>query len=285
MPKTAKVYEQKLFRRVVGLAQNGCISSNVLNKYFINYIHEILPEFQAQFIKEHEILINKSQRILNYLKLALFLCFTFALIFMAAPMNLLARIELFFILLILVLIVYGYVHVGYSITSMVKVIVLSAVPISIMTFITFPSMILSLKTLNVIDFSLYFLCIAMFIIDYFLLSRLRFYTPYGAQLATSIEAFRRSFSIMTKDRIDVHIKENPEYIYDIMAYSFVLNLSSRWKKYQRFIGISSMTLDQISSANTRRYYGRYYRNVMALSFSKMHISRNDDNTCATSNPI
>lgn len=61
-------------------------------------------------------------------------------------------------------------------------------------------------------------------------------TPYGTEILGRILGFRNFLATAELDRLEAMVNENPQYFYEILPYTYVLDLSDKWMK--RFEGIA-----------------------------------------------
>ena len=55
-------------------------------------------------------------------------------------------------------------------------------------------------------------------------------TPYGTDILGKIRGFRTFLDTADKDRLEAMVNEDPQYFYDILPYTYVLDLSDKWMK-------------------------------------------------------
>lgn len=54
------------------------------------------------------------------------------------------------------------------------------------------------------------------------------YTDEGRNLVTKIEGFKEFLTYAEKDRIEMLVHENPQYFYDILPYTYALDITNVW---------------------------------------------------------
>ena len=85
-------------------------------------------------------------------------------------------------------------------------------------------------------------------------------TKYGEKIATQIRCFRQFLISVEKPRLEALVNENPYYFYDILPYTYVLNVSKKWIK--KFEDISKPKLDMGTfNYNSDSSYYNFYKNV------------------------
>lgn len=55
-------------------------------------------------------------------------------------------------------------------------------------------------------------------------------TPYGNKLLGELGGFKRFLETAERDRLEAMVAENPQYFYDILPYTYVLDVSDVWMK-------------------------------------------------------
>ncbi len=72
----------------------------------------------------------------------------------------------------------------------------------------------------------YITCAILVFFSAFLTKR----TPYGTEILGRIRGFKRFLETAEKERLEMLVKENPDYFYEILPYTYVLNVSDKWVK-------------------------------------------------------
>ena len=58
-------------------------------------------------------------------------------------------------------------------------------------------------------------------------------TEYGEMISARIKGFRDFLITAEKDKLEALVEQNPHYFYDILPYTYVLNISKKWiKKFE-----------------------------------------------------
>ena len=69
--------------------------------------------------------------------------------------------------------------------------------------------------------------IAIFISGFFVIIMNR-KTSYGEMITAKILGFRNYLNTAEKSKLEALVLENPNYFYDILPYTYVLNISKKW---------------------------------------------------------
>lgn len=72
----------------------------------------------------------------------------------------------------------------------------------------------------------YITCAILVFFSAFLTKR----TPYGTEILGRIRGFKRFLETAEKERLEMLVEENPDYFYEILPYTYVLNVSDKWVK-------------------------------------------------------
>ena len=79
-------------------------------------------------------------------------------------------------------------------------------------------------------YSLSFLCI---FINLFFTIFMKRKTEYGEYITARVKGFRNFLLTAEKSRLEALVAENPRYFYDILPYTYVMNISKKWiKKFE-----------------------------------------------------
>lgn len=73
-------------------------------------------------------------------------------------------------------------------------------------------------------------------------------TEYGTEILGKILGFRNFLETAEKERLEMLVSENPQYFYDILPYTYVLDISKKWM--QKFESIAVEAPDWYGSAHT-----------------------------------
>jgi len=79
-------------------------------------------------------------------------------------------------------------------------------------------------------YALSFTCVA---INIYLTMIMRRKTKYGEEITAKVEGFKHFLETVEKDKLEALVSENPNYFYNILPYTYVLNISKKWiKKFE-----------------------------------------------------
>lgn len=97
-------------------------------------------------------------------------------------------------------------------------------------------------------------------------------TPYGNEMLGKILGFKNFLEIAEKDKLEAMVNENPNYFYDILPYTYVLGVSSKW--ISKFETISLKSPDWYDSPDEFNMvaFSSFMNNTMASAQSAMTSS-------------
>ena len=80
---------------------------------------------------------------------------------------------------------------------------------------------------------MYYIAFGCVILDYILAVIMDKKTKYGETISAKVKGFRDFLDTAEKEKLEALVLDNPHYFYDILPYTYVLNLSKKWiEKFQ-----------------------------------------------------
>lgn len=79
-------------------------------------------------------------------------------------------------------------------------------------------------------------------------------TKYGEEIIARIQGFKDFLEKVEKPKLEQMVLENPTYFYDILPYTYVLNISKKWIEKFEDIQIPKMDMGNFDYNNDRSYY-------------------------------
>lgn len=76
--------------------------------------------------------------------------------------------------------------------------------------------------------SLYYMSFACIFVDLFFAFIMGRKTEYGEYISARIKGFRDFLVTAEKEKLESLVEQNPHYFYDILPYTYVLNISKKW---------------------------------------------------------
>ena len=96
-------------------------------------------------------------------------------------------------------------------------------------------------------------------------------TPYGTEILGRILGFRNFLITAEKDKLEALVEENPEYFYDILPYTYVLDVSSKWMK--KFESLTMSAPNWYSSEDDRAFdyimFSHFMSSTMSTAMTSM----------------
>lgn len=82
-------------------------------------------------------------------------------------------------------------------------------------------------------------------------------TDYGEEIIAQIYGFRDFLIKVEKPKLEELVSQNPQYFYDILPYTYVLNVSKTWIKKFEDIPMPEMDMGSFNYSSDRSYYSIY----------------------------
>lgn len=90
------------------------------------------------------------------------------------------------------------------------------------------------NNLYIVTYIIGIICIAILLIIFRIMPKR---TPLGIELLGKIKGFRRFLETAEKEQLEKLVEDNPEYFYNILPYTYALEISTVWMKKFRTIGL------------------------------------------------
>lgn len=117
-------------------------------------------------------------------------------------------------------------RIAHIISLIVLRIVFVAIPwVYVMEFVLFS------ETIYIYAYIIGYICIIiMLLFRIFMIKR----TPFANEILGKIRGFKRFLRVAKKSKLEALVMENPTYFYDILPYTYVLDVSDKWiKKFEK----------------------------------------------------
>ena len=75
---------------------------------------------------------------------------------------------------------------------------------------------------------IYFIAFVANIITYIFAKLMKRKNSYGEQITAKINGFKNYIELAEKNQIEMLVEQNPDYFYNILPYTYVLNISKKW---------------------------------------------------------
>ena len=103
-------------------------------------------------------------------------------------------------------------------------------------------------------YKLNFVCI---LINFFFTIFMTRKTEYGEKITAQILGFRNFLVTVEKEKLEMLVSENPNYFYNILPYTYVLNVSKKWIKKFEKIPMPNLDMGNFDYSNDWAYYSLY----------------------------
>lgn len=150
-------------------------------------------------------------------------------------------------------------------------------PITIIFLVSFLPIIIIL-----IDEKLYLLGIILNILCIMIMSiyvkKMPKRTLYGNQMLGKIKGFKNFLETVEKDKIEAMVSENPNYFYDILPYTYVLDISDKW--ISKFENIALKEAEWYKGTNINTLMTSTMNNVTRVMTSSKSTNRSTGSSSA-----
>ena len=79
-------------------------------------------------------------------------------------------------------------------------------------------------------------------------------TEYGEKIKAQVKGFRKFLMTVEKPKLEALVEENPHYFYDILPYTYALNISKKWIKEFENISIPRLDMGSFDFSSDFAYY-------------------------------
>lgn len=105
-----------------------------------------------------------------------------------------------------------------------------------------------------IMYNLSFMCI---LINAFFTIIMKRKTEYGEKISSQIEGFRNFLITAEKSKLEALVEENPNYFYNILPYTYALNVSKKWIKKFEDIPVPDVDMGNFDYSSDLAYHELY----------------------------
>ncbi len=104
---------------------------------------------------------------------------------------------------------------------------------------------------------LYYLAFLCNFINLFFTIFMKRKTEYGEYITARIKGFRNFLMIAEKERLEALVSQNPNYFYDILPYTYAMNISKKWIKKFEDIPMPEVDMGTFDYGSDLAYYSLY----------------------------
>ena len=102
-------------------------------------------------------------------------------------------------------------------------------------------------------------------------------TTYGVEILGKVKGFKTFLETAEKDKLEALVEQDPSYFYNILPYTYVLGVSSKWMKKFESITVEPPTWYYSSDPFTYMAFNHFMNDTMA-SARQVMTSRPNDNS-------
>ncbi len=104
---------------------------------------------------------------------------------------------------------------------------------------------------------LYYLSFVCNLINLFFTLFMKRKTEYGEYITARVKGFRHFLVTAEKPRLEALVAENPNYFYNILPYTYAMNISKKWIKKFENIPVPEMDMGTFNYGSDYSYYSLY----------------------------
>lgn len=104
---------------------------------------------------------------------------------------------------------------------------------------------------------LYVLSFSCIIVNIFFTVFMKRKTKYGEKITAQIQGFRHFLITAEKSKLEALVAENPHYFYNILPYTYVLDISKKWIKKFEKIPKPELDMGNFNYSRDSSYYNLY----------------------------
>ena len=82
-------------------------------------------------------------------------------------------------------------------------------------------------------------------------------TEYGELITARVKGFRHFLIVAEKERLEALVSENPNYFYNILPYTYAMNISKKWIKKFENIPMPELDMGTFNYSSDYSYYSLY----------------------------
>ena len=82
-------------------------------------------------------------------------------------------------------------------------------------------------------------------------------TEYGELISARVKGFRHFLITAEKEKLEELVSENHNYFYNILPYTYVMNISKKWIKKFENIPMPEMNMGSFNYTSDSSYYALY----------------------------
>ncbi len=127
-------------------------------------------------------------------------------------------------------------------------------------------------------YTLSFLCI---FVNLFFIIFMKRKTEYGELINARVKGFRHFLETVEKPRLESLVAENPNYFYDILPYTYAMNISKKWIKKFEDIPIPKVDIGSFDYGSDAFYSSFYHSIYHPAPVHDTSSSNNNSSGCSS----
>lgn len=104
---------------------------------------------------------------------------------------------------------------------------------------------------------LYTLCFLCVFVNLFFTIFMKRKTEYGELITARVRGFRHFLITAEKPKLEALVAENPQYFYNILPYTYAMNISKTWIRKFENIPVPEMNMGSFDFSSSSSYYSIY----------------------------
>jgi uncharacterized membrane protein len=129
------------------------------------------------------------------------------------------------------------------------------------------------NTMYMVMFIIGLICVAVLILFAKIMPKR---TPYGTEMLGKLRGFKRFLETAEKPQLEVLVKENPEYFYNVLPYTYALGVSDVWMKQFETIAMKAPDWYDCQGPFDMHEFNHFMSHTMASAQSAMTSSPSSD---------
>ncbi len=122
---------------------------------------------------------------------------------------------------------------------------------------------------SILLFIIGIICLVIMVIIY---NNIKKRTEFGAKMYGRIKGFREFLITAEKEKLEEMVEKNPSYFYDILPYTYVLNISKKWIKKFETITIREPSWYNSQTAFNYIEFSHFINSTMSSATRSMTVS-------------
>ena len=123
------------------------------------------------------------------------------------------------------------------------------------------------------------ICVALMMVTYKFMPKR---TTFGNEMLGKLRGFKNFLETAEKEKLEALVNENPTYFYDILPFTYVLDVSDKWIKNFETISMQAPTWYNSSSTFDIVYFNTFINSTMTRANAAMSSSPHSSGSSGSS---